>query len=244
MQQVKSRQITYQTRIKNFDKKTEEILSSCANLLSILERKLFSDLMKGKKINDLKKEYIKNHQITARQFNSIRFQIEGKIRSFYEIKKSRIFELNQKIKNLEKTIPKYKNPNKIHQKKRSLFNLKTRLKNLENQKNPKICFGSKKLFNKQFRLKENGFEDFEKWKEKWQKQRNNSFFIVGSKDETAGNQSCQVFKDNNKLSLKLRLPNKFSSKYGKYLTIKDIFFEYGQDEIIAAIENNDKRKEL
>ena len=69
MQQVKSRQITFQTRIKS----TDLILDSYAELMSLVERKLFSAIVKGRDLNFLKTEYLKTYQISARQFNSCRF---------------------------------------------------------------------------------------------------------------------------------------------------------------------------
>ncbi len=240
MQQQKSKQFTYQTRI-NSDNETNYTLISYATHFSSIERKLFTDLIKNKELNSLKKDYIKNHEITARQFNSCRMQIEGKIKSYEETRQLQIASLNAKIIYLEKQIPKYLDKNKIHQKKRKLFNLRTKLEKLKNETKPKICFGSKKLFNAQFHLGKNGFKNFEEWKTKWQSSRNNSFFIVGSKDETTGNQSCQISKEGDCFSLKLRLPNSCSQKY---LIIKNVNFNYGKSQILDAIESNAKRKQL
>jgi hypothetical protein len=55
----------------------------------------------------------------------------------------------------------------IHQKKRRLARLEKRLEQLESDKatgRVRICFGSRKLFNAQFDLKANGYENFEQWK--------------------------------------------------------------------------------
>ena len=54
------------------------------------------------------------------------------------------------------------------------------------------CFGSKKLFKAQFFLEENGFSNHQDWKKAWQKARTTSFFLIGSSDETNGNQLCQL----------------------------------------------------
>ncbi|NGX30177.1 MAG: hypothetical protein KR126chlam4_01355 [Candidatus Anoxychlamydiales bacterium] len=239
---MKSKQVTYQTRIKA-DAKLDEILTMYSTHLSMVCRNLFKDLISNKKINELKKEYIKKYKITARQFNSCRLEVEGKIKSYNELRKNRISSLKQKIKFLEKKIPKYKNLKKIHQKKRRLFNLKTKLQNLEKETKPKLCFGSKKLFNKQFYLEENGFKNHLDWKKTWQENRNNSFFLVGSKDESSGNQTCQIQKKDKKFSITLRLPNKLSN-IGKTIIIDDITFSYDKTKIIACIENNLKRKVL
>lgn len=240
MQQIESKKFTYQTRIVE-NLQTHDILSSYASYYSKIKHKLYVDLLKNKDLNFLKQEYIKKYQITARQFNSCRIEIEGKIKAYNEHKKYQIVLLKEKISNLEKNISKFKNKNKIHQKKRKLFNLKTKLGNLLKETKPKICFGSKKLFNAQFHLEKNGFISFAEWKEKWLEARKNSFFIVGSKDESFGNQSCQLNYENDFFSLKIRLPNSFKQKY---FLINNLKFAYGKSKILQAIESNLQRKRL
>ena len=58
----------------------------------------------------------------------------------------------------------------LHQKKRRLRNLEQKLKKLmQNEENHKIriCFGSKKLFHKQFHLKENDYSNPLSMKQNW-----------------------------------------------------------------------------
>ena len=65
---------------------------------------------------------------------------------------------------------------------------------------PGICFGTRKLFNQQFHLEatefmKNGQDHntaFENWLNAWRESRSHQFFLIGSKDETAGNQSCKA----------------------------------------------------
>jgi hypothetical protein len=59
------------------------------------------------------------------------------------------------------------------------------------------------MFNAQFDLKANGYENIEQ-SDYWQKARRNQFILVGSKDETAGNQLC-VAKAQKDGSLTLRV---------------------------------------
>jgi hypothetical protein len=54
----------------------------------------------------------------------------------------------------------------------------------------RLYFGSKKLFNAQFNPESNDFKSHEEWLDQWRNTRSNSFFLVGSKDEAGGNQSC------------------------------------------------------
>ena len=82
MQQKTSKIFTYQTR-PEIDDKSYETLIEMAFLLSKVERNLFKDLyQKNKNINELKSFYIKQFGITARQFNSCRIKLEGKVRSY------------------------------------------------------------------------------------------------------------------------------------------------------------------
>jgi IS605 OrfB family transposase len=149
----------------------------------------------------------------------------------------------------------------IHQKKRRLALLKQKHKklsdDLENNK-IRICFGSKKLFNKQFNLSDNGYETHEDWLKDWQSKRNQQFSYLGSKDESMGNQSCVITRQKNqvnqhqhmlreyplgdhKYKLRLRLPNDFQNKY---LTINNVDFKYGKSVIESAINDNLKRLTL
>ncbi len=63
---------TYQTRIED-----NPILDSYGELYGKIERGLFADIMKGKKANSLKSEYLVKYGITARQFNAIKIDVKG-----------------------------------------------------------------------------------------------------------------------------------------------------------------------
>jgi len=82
MQQKASKSFTYQTR-PFIKEKLDDILSNQAILLSKVERHLYKDrYQKKKNINELKSLYLKRFGITARQFNSCRIKLEGKVRSY------------------------------------------------------------------------------------------------------------------------------------------------------------------
>ena len=187
MQLTTSKKFTYQTRFR-VGEEPERLLSNTACLLSKVERSLFKDLYQKKKgINELKTLYLKQYGITARQFNSCRIKLEGKVLSYKVLLNDRILNLEQKIAKLDKHIKRLKDPFKIHQKKRRLALLKTKYEKLVKDKKEgkiRICFGTKSLFNKQFYLEENDFVSHAEWKKIWEESRNSSFFLVGSKDET------------------------------------------------------------
>ena len=51
---------------------------------------------------------------------------------------------------------------------------------------PRICFGSRKLFDAQHHLAENGFDDHAAWLRAWHAARSEQFFIEGAARSAAG----------------------------------------------------------
>jgi IS605 OrfB family transposase len=255
---------TYQTRLKNQPDAVLGALDDCAVLLSRVERKLFAqsqkvDTFKGKVFNQIKSFFLSFFGILSRHFNSINFALQGKVDSYRSNLKSHITENKERIEKTRKTIEKLskkevepdirqKHLNKIHQKKRRLARLEKRLEQLEEDLatgRVRICFGSKKLFNAQFDLKANGYENLEQWKSDWLQSHSNQFVLVGSKDETAGNQLCTAKRQKDgTLTLRVRMPDALVPKHGKYLEIHGVKFEYGQDVIDAALNDNEARRIL
>ncbi|MEN8221416.1 MAG: IS200/IS605 family accessory protein TnpB-related protein [Pseudomonadota bacterium] len=255
---------TYQTRLKNQPDAVLGALDDCASLLSRVERQLFAqsqkvDTFKGKVFNQIKSFFLSFFGILSRHFNSINFALQGKVDSYRSNLKRYINENQERIDKTRKTIEKLskkeiesnqrqKHLNKIHQKKRRLARLEKRLEQLESDEatgRVRICFGSKKLFNAQFYLKANGYESIEQWKSDWQKARSNQFILVGSKDETAGNQLCTATRQKDgTLTLRVRMPDALVSKHGKYVEIYGVKFEYGQEVIEAALNDNEARRVL
>jgi IS605 OrfB family transposase len=232
---------TYQTRIP-LDLLTQKILQAITELLSQVTHALFADISSGKKPSDLKSSYLKKYGITARQFNACRVNIEGKISSIKERRKQLILEQKEKIEKLEKKLRKIKSPLIQHQKKRRLHLLKQNYKKLVQESKVSLCFGSKKLFRTQFNLEKNGYQNHEEWLTDWNNARCNEFFVLGSKDETSGNQSCTAtIEPNNTLTLRLRLPNCLAPQYGKYLTIPSLYFSYGQDPVLSTLKAPEKQ---
>jgi IS605 OrfB family transposase len=262
---------TYQTKIKNevIVLKNDgsipvyEFFHENAKTFGMLERKLFVDLyVHHKPSNDLKVYYCSKYQITARQYNSIKKQLDGRVSSKVELTKLCIDELKDKIKHTSKLIESkiiqkekahktllcmkgnekhfLKKVNSyrrmrtyIHQKKRKLHSLNLKLTKLVDDQQNKIvrlCFGSKELFHKQFHLKENNLSLLE-WKKEWQEKRAAQFTFIGSKDETFGNQTCTYDEKNH---LRIRVFSKDEEFFGNYVTLSDVHFPYGQENIDKA----------
>lgn len=236
--------LTYQTRLVLNDEQSE-VLDKYATTLSTVERSLYAEIAKGHSAVSCKNLFLKEFNITSRQFNACRVNVDGKIEACKTSQERSLTSLKQQIEALDRTIKQLeRKPSKlfvIHQKKRRKNNLCHRLHSIKNDlkhNRVKLCFGGKKLFNAQFFLDKNNFSSHSEWKKAWENKRNSEFFVLGSKDETAGNQTCTAqLQSNGKLCLRLRLPKDLEKKYGKYINIQDVTFTYGQEAILAALSH-------
>src|SRR5699024_9672152 len=192
--------LSYQTKVTNLSKEVGAFFDDYASLYSNIERKFYIDNYKNNETrSSLKKLYTSKFGITARHYNAIAINTDGKLDAVKKLQDLYILENKEKIKvvqniiekkesqktktfeKLKKTIKNYgHNHSKtvkllkkyrnikfvLHQKKRKLRNLNHKLEKLQNKKNS-ICFGSKKLFLKQFNLKENGYLNHQEWLNDW-----------------------------------------------------------------------------
>ena len=66
------------------------------------------------------------------------------------------------------------------------------------------------------------------------------FFVLGSRDETAG--GCQfcvaTVADDGTLTLRLRMPDSLAGQHGKYLVIPGVRFAYGNEQVLAGLGSN------
>ena len=73
----------------------------------------------------------------------------------------------------------------------------------------------------------------------WRDSRSDEFFVLGSRDETAGCQLCVAnVADDGALTLRLRMPDSLAERHGKYLLIENVRFAYGHDQVLAALQSN------
>ena len=157
---------TFETRIK-VDPYISELLHSCAQLFTHIRHRLFADIASGKSPGELKNDYLACYEITARQFNALRVQVEGKIASIKKRRPQLIAETKDTILSLQAKINKLSKikakPALIHQKKRRLNCLNQKLLQLEDDHKKGVircCFGSRKLFRAQFDREANGYTSF------------------------------------------------------------------------------------
>ena len=88
-------------------------------------------------------------------------------------------------------------------------------------------------------MEANGYGSHEEWLSEWRAARSDEFFVLGSRDETAGCQLCVAsVNDDGRLTLRLRLPDCLVGQYGKYLVIEGVRFAYGHGQVLAALHSN------
>lgn len=243
----------------------ELLLDAVGALMGRVERCLYAELQKGKTTAACKNDFLVRFGITARQFNAVAFNLKGKIRSIQERRPEEIKELQASIRQLEKRLdPKSKAKNRIrpgtqkyHAKQRRLDILKYKLavrEALQADGKAHLCFGSRALFHKQFHLAENQYASFADWKADWERARSDEFFVLGSHEETAGNQTCQLeWLGGDWFRFQLRLPDTLvvdtwvepdalgkKIDPGHYAPRTHVVFDaripHGADTLIAALE--------
>ena len=159
----------------------------------------------------------------------------------------RIKEIRRTIKKLEfkldkanksgkeSTVKKLKR--KIHFKEQKISKLDAKIERLKESKATghfTITFGSSKLFEKQYRLEENGYKNKKEWLEDWRAERSNRSFFIGSKNFQGGNQLVRY--DANLHTLTITVTPGLRAKYGNTVTLHNVSFFYGQEWLLSAIE--------
>lgn len=162
----------------------------------------------------------KKFNISKRMANSVIYEVQGTYNALRELKWYQFFHLKTKVKKLYKKYEKlekkvfilkekaksnqlsssslryYKRQKaKIFFTNQKINRLKQKMGNILKELQSKdlgICFGSKKLFYAQYRLKENQLTSHKVWLEKFRKQRDNRSLFIGSKGEFRRNQLLQL----------------------------------------------------
>ena len=178
-------------------------------------------------------------------FNALRVSVEGKVTSIRAQQKPLADGLTRRIARAEGQIRKAEEHGRwdqVHHKKRRLTNLRNRLAGLEadiDGGRVRLCFGSKRLWRKQYHLDANGYGSHVVWPEDWPDARSGEFFVLGSRDATGGCQLCVArVADDGAVSLRLRMPNCLAEQHGKYLVIEGVRFAYGHEQVMASLQSN------
>jgi IS605 OrfB family transposase len=262
---------TYQTKMKNEiialqNKKTESVFNyyeHYAQFFGMLERKLFVDLYVRKKpSNKLKTHYCAKYEITARQYNSVKKQLDGRVKSKIEKRKLEIEELEEAIsqtgemiekkmsqkekdhemlvkmkgneKGFEKKVKNYRRlRHYIHQKKRRLHRLKWKLKKIENDESNGIV---RLCFgSKELFHQQFHLEENHLTFAEWKKlwrEKRAAQFTFIGSKDETYGNQTCTYDRNN--NLRIRVSTKDEKKYGKYIVVPNVEFSYGQENLDKA----------
>ncbi len=211
------------------------LLEKYSKYYNYLNRKLLNDIINNGTdrdyINFLKRNYIAKYKIPGRMFNSLFFNCKGILKSQEELiklniknDKSRIKKLIKKIKKVSKILlkgyRKYRkdivlpHERKVYNRNIFLWHQKVNKLKTKNYEKIPVC-GSLHFYKKQW-----NYISHDSWLTEWRRKRNFNFLLVGSKNESLGNQLCQ-YKDN---KLSLRLPYLFESKDIKRIELPVKFY--------------------
>ncbi|MGB8416417.1 transposase [Paraburkholderia sp.] len=256
-------QSTTQTRLR-LPACDAQLLDRMADLYGSMKRKLYARMAKqGGKAKSHKTAFCREHGISARMFNAMAIELQGLIDGTREL-------LDDERRSLEKGIRRQaaqlsarrkqlaeieadrlrmkpgreaKLRRTAHQNVISLARLEAKLRKVEARlaaNVPGICFGTRKLFKQQHHLELAGFDSHESWLDEWQSSRSHQVYFVGSKDETAGNLTCQLHvATDDTYELKVRVPNQLLLPGdNKYLVVRDVTFGYDREALDAALKAN------
>lgn len=129
----------------------------------------------------------------------------------------------------------------IHQKKRKLDKLLSRLRGAERRRDaavPSICFGSRKLLRERTEIHPNDRQRLSAWRRKWDASRTGNFILIGSKDETSGNQTCRAVATAEGLDLWIKSPPGLPG-YPDRVLVKVPFPRHRRDALLRAIARED-----
>jgi hypothetical protein len=220
-----------------------------------VQRKLYATAAKAKKpFSDFKNEFCEKYKLPSRLFNAMDAALKGMVSSNQEKAKVDLDEVEQRRETNEAKFAKAeaklakliadgvvssvikKVANDIRTLRAKIARCVSREGDLKAQSistYPKICFGSRKLFNAQHWLKDDKLKDHAQWRKQWQARRSDQFQVVGSNDEVTGNKTCRaVVAADGSVTLKLALAG---DRYGETLTLPGLRLAHGHDEFVDAI---------
>ena len=233
---------TYKARV-HVTPEHDALLSAWAELHGRAERRFASAFLRGEKLSaahPLFKSIRDEMRLSDRNAGAALVSADGKVQAAREARKRHITDLQGKISRAEKVLTpgKGRRPlkaDKLHQKRRRLATMRSRLAALQSSSRPKLVFGSRKLLRAQFDLAANDFADHAAWRNAWRASRSGEILIVGRNSEASGNMTCRAGFDGAAFTLTLRVPYALEAQFGKHATLGCVRFHHGSDAILAAI---------
>lgn len=114
-----------------------------------------------------------------------------------------------------------------------------RLEKLKETNRLHICFGSKKLFNAQYHLEDNGYSSHEEWLKDWQKARSGNFYSVGKGSADGNNPSSKIYHvEEDSFVCKIQLPRFLQEDFGEWVEVSFEVTSQRKQDLLYALESN------
>jgi len=210
------------------------ILDILGNHYESIRRTGLNDMQKGMSEDEIEKSYQSRFNLQWAWADSIATEIRQTHKQLNTAKKLNINRLTEQIKKktkkaktVLKTLSKVKVPtprqqNQLKGLKSKIFkiqSLKKQLAQLQSTSRLHICFGSKKLFNAQYHLEENGYRNHQEWLKDWHKKRGGRFYCIG-KAQNGGGTMIKIFQiSQDDFKAEITLPRFMNQEYGNKLVI-------------------------
>ncbi len=199
-----------------------------------IRRTGLNDMQSGMSESEIEKSYQSRFNIQWAWADSIATEVKQTYSQLVTAEKLNIARIKEQIKKklakakaIYKSLLKIKVPtpqqrNKalgLKSKLLKIIALKSQLNQLQNSNRLHICFGSRKLFNAQYHLAENGYSSHDEWLTDWRKFRGGRFFCVG-KSTVGGGTMIKIFHaEGDNFKAVVTLPRFMQPKHGKKLEI-------------------------
>jgi IS605 OrfB family transposase len=219
---------TYQARLA-LDAQSAGALDAYAALFGRALRTMYAH--RRRRVVCSKPDFMRLFDLTSRQYNAVTFTLDGMESSIRELRPGQVADLRHRIDAVTKKIGRESRAAKVHHLRRRVGSLRVRLAALESDSGARLCFGSRKLFNAQHHLEENGFASHAQWREAWIAKRSSQFFVLGSKDEAAGCQGCVLTHlEGDRFAVRLRLNGSV-----RRVVSFEVRFAHGADHLVQAL---------
>ncbi|MEC4888361.1 MAG: hypothetical protein SAL70_44705 [Scytonema sp. PMC 1070.18] len=230
-------------------------LFALSNLVDSARHYCLELILKGKGKLECNKELQAKFNINKRWANSIYTEVQGIVSNIDENRANHIKTLEQERKSLKsdirkrekqiKDFAKQEKKDKSNRSKKGFSATKLKIKkacniNAKERETTQLQDAKFGVHQKKRRLNllENQLKHLSRAKPNYTLPDANSFMLVGSKDESSGNQSAQFdyVESSDKFALSIRTPYVLEERLGgEYIRIDGLNFQHGKHELIESI---------
>lgn len=199
-----------------------------------IRRTGLNDMQSGMSEAEIEKSYQSRFNIQWAWADSIAREVKQTYSQLTTAKKLNIARIKEQIKKkiarakvIYKSLSKIKKPT-LQQRNKALGlkskllridSLKKQLQYLQSTDRLHICYGSKKLFNAQHHLKENGYSSHNEWLTDWKKKRGGRFFCISKSTNGGGTMIKIKHIEGDNFKAVVTLPRFMHQEHGKKLEI-------------------------